>query len=216
MEHITTTRTLAQPFWPVNTHTAINFSCLPDSMIHHKVSLSEKNNMIVSYSRYRCKAYGVSPAYRVLSPQLLFKKQEYIRDCLYHVLGLTPGQIEVTFRLLCLWAYYGQVYPKEAQVSAEPGCSKATFWRTVRVLKEGGYIGVVNRFVIRHEAQISNLYRLDRLVVVLARYLAEHGTGFLEKWLTPALTMPARLFWDSVLQDRGARAGPLIPAFGGL
>lgn len=215
MEHITTTRTLAQPFWPVNNHESISIGSTAPSMIHHKITLSGKDKMIVSYSGYRCKTYGVSSAYRVLSPQLLLKKEEYIRDCLYHVLGLTPGQIEVTFRLLRLWAYYGQVYPKEAQVCSQPGCSKATFWRTIRILKEGGYIGIVNRFVIRHEAQISNLYRLDRLVVILTRYLAEHGTGFLEKWLTPALTMPPRQFWDSVLLTRGARAGPLIPALSG-
>jgi len=198
MSNANTPESLAQAFWPVKSDEAITFGTPPGSMIHHKVSLSEKGKMIVSYSRYRGNTYGVSQSRRVLSPQLLIKKYEYIRDCLDHVLGLTPCQIEVTLRLLRFWAYYGQVYPKEAQVSSEPGCSKATFWRTLRILKEGGYIGVVNRFVLRPHAQISNLYRLDKLLILIARYLCERIAHIWPDWLWPYLHLTWQELWRAV------------------
>jgi len=180
----------------------------PDSVIHHNVPLPP-SKIIVSYSLLkRGNPYGVSRSYRVLSPQLLLKKYDYVRACLAETLGLTVAQREVALRLLRLWAYYGQVYPKEAQVTGDPGCSKSTYWRTVRILRELGLVHVINRYVIRPHAQISNLYRLDRLVLLIARYLAEHGTGFFEKWLKTYLSMSGRLFWTLIYQSPEARAGP--------
>jgi len=185
----------------------------PDSMIHHN-SPSYRKRIIVSYKDIdQGKSYGVSSAFRVLSPQLLFKKFDYIRDCLKDVLDMTTAEREVTLRLLRYWAYYGNVYPKEATITEAPGCSKATFWRTCRKLEALGLLRVINRFVIRPHAQISNLYRLDRLVLLLARYLAEHGTGFYERWLRPYLAMPGGEFWSRILRVPGDRAGPVIPAF---
>lgn len=188
--------TLAHSFWPVKSDSSSWLTLPVDSMIHHKVSLSKNKKMIVSYSGYRGKPYGVSKAQRVLSPQLLLKKFDYIRDCLDNVLKLTTAQREVTIRLLRLWAYYGNVYPKEAQVTSAPGCSKATYWRTLRSLKELGLIVVVNRYVIRPHAQISNLYRLDKLVILLARYLAEHIAHVWPDWLWPYLHKPWPEFWN--------------------
>lgn len=187
--------TLAQTFLPVKSTAITHLTPSRALVIHHKVSLSRRNKIIVSYSKCQCKAYGVSSSYRVLSPQLLLKKFEYIRDCLVYCLGLTIAQREVTLRLLRLWAYYGHVYPKESQITSEPGCSKATYWRTIRVLNELGLITVVNRYVIRPHAQISNLYRFDKLLILIARYLAEHGHRFYEKWLKSVLTMPGSYFW---------------------
>jgi hypothetical protein len=181
-------------------------------MIHHK-SPSLPNRVIVSYSRLNIdKRYGVSQSRRILSPQLLLKRFDMVRDCLSEVLGLTTAQREVVLRLLRLWAYYGRVYPKESQITLEPGCSKATYWRTVRLLEELRLISVINRYVIRPHAQISNLYRLDRLALLLARYLNEHGIGFLEDWLSPFLTMPGRLFWRYIVPGRGEGAGHDGPA----
>jgi len=194
---------------PINSQ----FPLFSDSMIHHK-ELLLPSRIIVSYSNI-CKdrRYGVSSASRVLSPQLLFKKFDYVRKCLADTLGLTTAQREVALRLLRLWAYYGQVYPKEAQITGEPGCSKATYWRTVTILKELGLIHVINRYVLRPHAQISNLYRLDRLVLLLARYIAERGHAFYESWLQPYLAIPGREFWSQIFRAPGDRAGPLIPAF---
>jgi len=209
LEGSTTTK-IAHPFHPVKSlNSQLSFPLL-DSMIHHKTRISSRGKVIVSYSRYVCKPYGVSQAHRLLPPQLIMKKHDYLRECLEHVLFLTPAQREVTFRLLRLWSYYGQVYPKEAQITAQPGCSKATFWRTISKLKALELVRVVNRYVIRPHAQISNLYLLDKLAVLLARYLAEHIAHAWPDWLKPALAMPLREFCRWLSETPEARAGPLL------
>lgn len=185
----------------------------PDSMIHHNVPDSHVLKERIVYYGGIGRRYGVSSSRRVLSPELLLKKYDYIRDCLKYVLGFTTAQREVTLRLLRYWAYYGQVYLKESQVTAEPGCSKATFWRTVRLLEELGLIRIINRYIIRPHAQISNLYRLDRLVVMLARYLAEHIAHAWDDWLLPWIRLTWPEFWSCQSPVPGERAGPGRIAF---
>ena len=187
MQTMITTPTLAQVLDTVKPDMNSQLPLLSDSMIHHKDQSNgiEKERMI--YRKYGYKPYGVSSSRRVLSPQLLLKKFDYVRDCLVYALGLTPAQREVTLRLLRYWAYYGNVYPKESSVTADPGCSKATFWRTIKLLEELGLLRVINRYVIRPHAQISNLYRLDRLVLVIAKYLAEHTAHAWPDWLKPVI-----------------------------
>ena len=205
---LTSSKTLAHSFSPVKSSSPVTGGTTANSMIHHKEPLLPKR-IIVSYkSIERGNPYGVSSTYRVLSPQLLLKKYDYIRDCLSNVLGLTNTEREVILRLLRFWSYYGYVYPKEATITREPGCSKATFWRTIAYMERLGLLSRINRYVIRPHAQISNLYRLDRLIVLLARYLAEHGVRFLEKWLEPYLSIPGRLFWAEIWGTPEARAGP--------
>ncbi len=186
---------LEQPFDNVNTSVNSSSSHDTDSMIHHNVSPYPLSKIIVSYKTLSSRPYGVSRSRRVISPELLTKKYDYVRDCLKYVLGLTTAQREVTLRLLRYWSYYGQVYPKESQVTSEPGCSKATFWRTIRYLERAGLVRVVNRYVVRPHAQISNLYRLDRLVVLLARYLAEHIGHVWPDWLDPWFRLTWPEFW---------------------
>ena len=207
---VTSPSKVAQPFSPVKSKVIIDTSHSPDSMIHHKPpQLPEK--IIVSYkSIERGNPYGVSQARRVLSPGLLLRKYDYVRDCLENVLQQSTSKREVTLRLLRLWAYYGKVYPKASQVAEVPGCSRATFWRTIKELEDLGLVHRIRRYVIRPHAQISNLYRLDRLVLLLARYLAEHGTQFWEKWLKPYLRVPGRVFWGSLIPCPGIRAGPFL------
>lgn len=186
---------------PVNSQLPL----FPDSMIHHKPPGS-RNRKIVYYSyKDTCKGYGVSPSRRVLSPGLFLKKYNLCRQLLEHVLDIPTAEREGTLRLLRFWAYYGNVYPKESTITVDPGCSKATFWRAVKRLREFGLLEVVNRFILRPHAQISNLYRLDKLLLVIARYLAEHGVAFREKWLQPNLTMPGSEFWPSFLPRSAAR-----------
>ena len=175
-----------------------------NSMIHHKETYLPKMIILSKNFNYKAMPYGVSRTYRILSPQLLLKKFDQVRDCLDELVGLSVAQREVVLRLLRFWAYYGQVYTKERTITELPGCSKATYWRTIRLLRELGLIRVVNCYLIRPHAQISNLYRFDRLLLLLARYLAEHGTKFLEKWLAPMLSLPGSFFWPSFwrLPDR--------------
>lgn len=190
---ITTTR-LAQTFDSVNTQLPLPLS---DMMIHHKERRRTPYLLLYKGSNIDI-PYGVSQSRRVISPQLLFKRFNQVRDCLQYALGVSPAGREVIIRQLTLWAYYGKVYPKQATICAEPGCSKATYWRTIRHLKERGLIEVVNRYIFRHHAQISNLYRLDNLVLLIARYLAEHGQQFREKWLKPYLQLPWTALWEQL------------------
>jgi len=108
------------------------------------------------------------------------------------------------------------VYPKAEMIAEQAMCSISTVWRVIARLQDINLVEVVNRFVIRPKAQISNLYRLNGLILMLARFLAEHGIPFTEKWLTPFLTMPARVFWTWIYQSAEARAGPELPAFQGI
>lgn len=216
MQSVQPSTILERPFASVKPEYNSQPPLIPVSMIHHNVSGYKRDNKRILYYRGIDNPYGVSSARRVLSPGILLKRFDHVRDCLKYRLGLTTAQREVALRLLRLWAYYGRVYPKESQISLDPGCSKATYWRTVRRLSELGLVVVVNRYVIRPHAQISNLYRLDKLVVVIARYLAEHIAHRWPDWLTPALAMPDRQFWSFLSPGPGARAGPLIPAFADL
>lgn len=180
----------------------------PASMIHHNTSLSCNKRIVYYRGSTLSTPYGVSSSRRVLSRELLLKRFDRVRDCLQHTVGLSTAQREVALRLLRYWAYYGNVYVKEAQVTAEPGCSKVTYWRTVKVLKIRGLLTVINRYLVRPHAQISNLYRFDRLLLIIARYLAEHGAAFTEKWLRPYLRVPGASFWPWVFQTPEAEAAP--------
>lgn len=204
------TLSLEHPFQLVKPSLNTQLPLFSDSVIHHKVGGHRNPYIVYKNGTGIDKRYGVSSAYLVLSPQLLLKKYDCVRDCLEHRLMLPTAQREAVLRLLRLWAYYGNVYPKEAQLTNEPGCRKATFWRTVRALRERGLLTVVNRYLIRPHAQISNFYLLHNLLLVIARWLAEHGTGFLEKWLQPYLIMPGSQFWGSF--TRSLVPGPGSPA----
>jgi len=87
-----TTNTLEHPFNFVKSSPNLSAGNNSRLMIHHKDTLLP-NKIIVSYrSIKRDNRYGVSSAYRVLSPQLLFKKFDYVRECLANTLGLTVAQ----------------------------------------------------------------------------------------------------------------------------
>lgn len=186
---------LAHPFDTVKPSSNNSYSHSPRPMIHHSKPFPNSisgNRKVLSRETG---SYGVSRTRRLLSPELLRKKHDHVWSCLAGPLGLTLAQREVTMRLLRLWAYYGLVYPKESTITEDPGCSKATFWRTIGLLKDRGLVTVINRHLTPFRRQTSNIYRLDKLVMLIARYLAEHGTAFLEKWLRPYLAVPGVLFW---------------------
>ena len=208
MQSITTEPNVAQPFLSVNPQSINNVSTPPKLMIHHKVPPPSIKIIYRVSKNYRGRSYGVSSSSRVLTPSLFIKRFNLIRDCLKSTMGLTTSQREVAIRLLRYWAYYGKVYPKESTVTELPGCSKATFWRTIKLLQDMELIQVINRYIIRPHAQISNLYRFDKLLIILARYLAEHGVHFWEKWLEPYLQVPGRGFWAQVWQTPAIRAAP--------
>lgn len=181
----------------------------PEPMIHHKAIPSRKDPGTRSqWSKTHVvhkiddqpidKPYGVSSKRKLLRPHQLNRHHDLIRQFLAQGLGLTTAEREVTFRLLRLYAYYTHVYPKAKQIAAEPGCSVATFWRTVALLEEDGLLIRVNRYIIRKKAQISNLYLLDKLVLAIARMLSEHSKPCTQRWARAFLEMSGKKFWSGI------------------
>lgn len=210
---------ISQPSPYVNTSTETSYQLEFPGMALHNTSLRKPYILVVNDKGRSTTSYGVPKSKRVLSPQMLLKRWDHVRKCLAGPMQLTDTQQTAVLRLLRFWAYYGLVYPKAGQVAHEPeitdsmaiwraeqglgpprgsyGCSRRTFWRTMRKLQERGLIEIVNRYVLRKHAQISNLYRLDKLIILIARYLSEHGQVFYQAWLKPYLLLPGGVFWKS-------------------
>src|SRR3990167_5794393 len=212
----------------LNTHPPL----LPGTVIHHKTLISLRGHLIVSYSKCIEKSYGVSSAAALLPGSLFIKKNDLVKAALKRVVGLTDCHVEVIIRLLRLQSYYGVAYPKASQIAGERqpsdpapfipypgyvspkrhhwGTSRATFWRAIARLKELGLVTVVNRYVLREHAQISNLYQLDQLLVLIAKYLAEHTGRIWPGWFDRYLFMPWPQFWAeiSVEGDISSRGSP--------
>jgi len=198
---------------PLNTQLPL----FPASMTPHsnsRVPIIRGNKDIVWT---RTSYYGVSTSRRVLSPQLLLKRFDQVRNFLSHTLHLTSAEREVTFHLLRLWAYYGNVYPKAAMLAEYTGCSKATYWRAVRKLRDLGLVTVIPRFLTPYRRQISNLYRLDKVILLIAKYLAEHGVLLPARWLKPYLLLPWPDLWAAarcsalIFATEGFDLRPTIP-----
>jgi len=139
--------------------------------------------------------YGVPTERRLLAPGVLLKHFDRTRDYLTS-LGLTPAEREIALGLLRLYAYYGKLYPKAGHFTDRPGCSKRTFWRTVAKLEAQGVLERIHRYL--NHLQISNAYRIDKLIVILARYLAEHGCQLKGKFARTILQHAGNSFWRTI------------------
>lgn len=137
-------------------------------------------------------SYGVPMKRKILTCELYNKRFDEIRHYLDRNIGLTLAERDGILRLLRIYAYYGRVYPKASQIADDfgnmvPGCSKRSFWRAIAKLREDGLIQVHNRYL--HGRQISNCYRLDKLILCLVRWLLEHGQRYLN-----LLKLPRELY----------------------
>ena len=137
-------------------------------------------------------SYGVPMKRKLLTCELYNKRFDEIRHYLEQNIGLTLAERDGILRMLRIYAYYGRVYPKASQIADDfgnmvPGCSKRSFWRAIAKLREDGLIQVHNRYL--HGRQISNCYRLDKLILCLVRWLLEHGQRYLN-----LLSLPRELF----------------------
>ena len=144
-------------------------------------------------------SYGVPMKRKILTVELFNKRFDEIRHYLDRNIGLTLAERDGILRMLRIYAYYGRVYPKASQIADDfgnmvPGCSKRSFWRAIAKLREDGLIQVRNRFL--HGRQISNCYRLDKLILCLVRWLLEHGSRYLN-----LLKLPRELFDALHIQD---------------
>jgi len=199
MVNSATSLTIEHPFHNVKPSLNTQLPLFPASVRHHSNTRTHIIRGNIDKVRRETSYYGVSPDHRLLANGVFDKRFDQIVHCLRDVVALPTGQREAILRLLRIWRYYGKVYPKASQIAAEPGCSKATFWRAVMHLKKLGLIRVIPRILDPLRRQISDLFILHKLLLVIARYLAEHGCPFTEKWLRPYLAMPGSQFWPSML-----------------
>jgi len=139
--------------------------------------------------------YGVPAPRRMLTPGLLFKKHDYVVAFL-RALHLTPAEREITLHLLRLYSYYGRVYPKANEFTWSGGCSKRSFWRAVAKLEKLGMVDRINRYL--NHLQISNSYRLDKLVLCIIRTLTERGTRIYDGFTLNLLGYINHHFWTLV------------------
>lgn len=157
--------------------------------INNNTSLYNSNHVLGRIT------YGVPASRRMLSPSLLLKKHDYIRTYLVK-LGLTTSERDAAFYLLRLYAYYGKVYPKAPNYTEDCYRSKRSFWRAVAKLEDSGLIDRINRYL--HHLQISNCYRLDKLVLCIIRYLAEHGSPGIPDFAHNLLSQLGLSFWQTI------------------
>lgn len=153
-------------------------SASPQPMAHHNSLPHDLNRIYYKRGIDREKRYGVPQTRRILTMGMFHKYHHEIFHQLVS-LGLETRERDAIFKLLELYIYYGKVYPKAADIADQAYISKRTFWRAIGKLRETGVVEVINRYV-KHK-QISNLYRLDKLIVMLGCYLAEHGHN-IGKW----------------------------------
>ena len=162
------------------------------------IPLGNKKERVPGNSR-ELYSYGVPMKRKILTCELYNKRFDEIRHYLDRNMGLTLAEREGILRLLRIYAYYGRVYPKASQIADDfgnmiKGCSKRSFWRAIAKLREDGLIQVHNRYL--HGRQISNCYRLDKLILCLVRWLLEHGKRYLN-----LLSLPRELFDALHIQD---------------
>ena len=156
------------------------------TLAHRNTSLSippVKEKERVSGTSGDLYSYGVPMKRKILTVELYNKRFDEIRHYLGGNMGLTRAEGEGILRMLRIYAYYGRVYPKASQIADDfgnmiPGCSKRSFWRAIVKLQEDGMIQVYNRYL--HGRQISNCYRLDKLILCMVRWLLEHGKRYLD------------------------------------
>jgi len=139
--------------------------------------------------------YGVPSERRIITAGVIMKRFDRIRDCLV-MLGFTRAKRDVILQLVRLYAYYGKVYPKAEQVAEDGYISKRTFWRTIADMEQDGLIQRDNRYL--NHLQISNAYRLDRLILILARYIAEHAGQIFTDFAIKLIGFAGSNFWKAI------------------
>ena len=233
-----TTNNLAHPFLPVKYEVNSQLPLFPDSMTHHNRGTPKRKFLIVTYKKGIDRRYGVSSCQRSLPKGLFIKKLDYIRDCLKYVLKLSPKEVTTALALLRLASYYNHVYPKASQIAGETeisgpmtawraslglnplnrtqDCSRSTVWRTIRHLEDAGLLTRVNRYILRPHAQISNLYKLDKLVLTIVRYLTEHIEHLWPDWLDPIIFMKWPQWWQAIRTDQPKLPNPCAGAHTGF
>lgn len=179
---------------PVSSESLSSPPSSSQTMAHHN-SRSPVELIYFKKGIEREKRYGVPSSYRILTMGNYHKHHDDINTMLRVVCELENRERSAIFCLLRLFFYYGQVYPKADDVAEQEYISKRTFWRAISKLKALGVIEVLNRYI--NHKQISNLYRIDKLVLMIARFIAEHHPIIFGDF-GDKLTCFFRSFWDGI------------------
>ncbi|MBA7536968.1 hypothetical protein ES705_29234 [subsurface metagenome] len=150
--------------------------------------------------------YGVPSHRRMLSHGLLLKKHDRIRTFLVS-LGLTTADRDAAFYLLRLYSHYGKVYPKAPNYTEVYYCSKRSWWRAIAKLEDAGLIDRIKRYL--HHLQISDSYRLDKLVLCIVRYLAEHGSPNFDEFTRDLIRQTPGSSWKTIRNLRVRLRDPI-------
>lgn len=165
-------------------------------MIHYKWSQDRSYQVLFNVNNDVDTSYGVSSKPRILNIKLMQRHYDRIVIFLRDILGLSPFQVAVAVKLLRFYAYYGRVYPRQSDIQEGHIVSKATFWRTIEKLEGLGLLKRIPRYFIREKAQTSNLYEMEKLLIVLARYLREHGVALADSCVKVILKLGGAEFWS--------------------
>jgi hypothetical protein len=180
---------------PVSSESLSSPPASPQSMAHHNSPSPVVDQIYFKKGIEKEKRYGVPSSYRILTMGNYHKHHDDINAMLRVVCELENRERSAVFCLLRLFFYYGQVYPKADDVAEQEYISKRTFWRAISKLKALGVIEVLNRYI--NHKQISNLYRIDKLVLMIARFIAEHHPIIFGDF-GDKLTSFFRSFWDGI------------------
>lgn len=174
-------------------------------MVHHNSRPLTSLPLTFFYRRRKSKEhsssrkpYGVPSPHRVLPQGVIFKRWRDVQAFFRVTMGLTDPERGVVSELVRLWMIKGEVYAKAKQVKETAKVSHRAFWHTIKRLEEMKMIQVVNRYVQREKAQISNLFLLEKLIFALARFLAECGERNLGPMMARFLALPGQEFWSRI------------------
>lgn len=169
-----------------------------EAIAHHNVLPKNQQRNNKNLIPLRGNPYGVQTHSRILTMGVYHKRFDYIREFLAGM-GFSAKEREVIFYMLRLFIYYGKVHPKAQTIAEEGYCSKRTVWYCLGALKEMGLIDWDRQQINGY--QTSNWYRIDKLALAVARYLAERTQEAFQEWVYQ-LMKQFKNFWQDIY-DRG-------------
>ncbi len=180
-------------------------------MIQHKWSRDHTYQILRIIEGGKGNHYGVSYKPKILTPGLFFKHHDRVMVFLRDTLRLSPRQCEITEQLLRFYIFYSSVYPSQKDCSGRHRGTKPTFWRTISKLEEMGMIVRIPRYFVREKAQTSNLYEMEKLLILLARYIREHGAALADNCIKLIIDLGGAEFWSWAFNRKYSE---VLPAMG--
>jgi len=141
-----------------------------ETMAHHKVSSTYN---VIFIKKEDTEPYAVPLASKTLSKADYCRHYDDIRELLKGPLSLSNFERDVAFQLIRFGVYYGRVYPKASTLADQCQVSKRAVWRAIARLRG---LGVIKSYpVFINGYQTSSWYRMDKLFLMMAQFIAERG-----------------------------------------